>query len=234
MSNDAPNGEIKFADNNVLVTPGVITYTAHTGEKRQFYFQCNPASLTRSRTVTRTDTKAGTPTMGTTHERGAAGKKFTHRPSTWRFDSIEIWIDASNPPCIASTPAPQPAGKPPRIAASWAVAPLPTAYKREQPKKFSEAMQAVMEAIKHLEAICEPGPVPTENEHQQGMPPLPDAPRVVLWVGERAWAGYVTSVTILEKEFTHDLAPRLVKATLSLELVPTTYDLEKGNLGGAL
>jgi hypothetical protein len=235
MSNDRPmNQQPPFDDNHVVVTPGAISYWDHQGKPQRFYFQCNPTSLTRSRSVTRTTTKAGNKNSGTTTKPGEAGKKFTHDAGWWQFDSFEIWFDASNPQYAASPPPESPPDAHKRDPASWSVTPLPRSHKREEPKTMKAATEAVMAGIKHLEALCEPGHMPTENEHQLGWPPAPSPPSMVLWFGERAWAGYVKSVTILEKEFTPDLIPKLVKATLSLELIPVKSKLDMGKFGGEL
>src|SRR5262249_18417042 len=75
---------------SVVVTPGLIEYTDRQGNKQKFYFQCNPTTLTRSRTITRSDTAAADQAAGTTDKRGQAGRKFTLRPTTWRIDSLEL------------------------------------------------------------------------------------------------------------------------------------------------
>lgn len=194
----------QFDDNYATVTPGVIEYTDDRGALQTFYFQCNPTSLTRTRTVTRVDSKAGNPAMGTKVTRGQAGRKFTHKVSSWRVDSFELWFDASTPYYTGSTT-----------------------------RSVNGSFTSVMEGIKHLETISEPGPVPSENESQTGAPPAPSPPRVVLRLGHRAWAGYVTSLTILEKEFTPKLVPRLVKATLSLDLVSEESKIAQGRTGAS-
>jgi hypothetical protein len=92
-----------------------------------------------------------------------------------------------------------------------------------------------LDGIKHLEALIEPKYPEDENEHPAGWRPMTEPPRVRLWYGKkqkRVFEGYVTSVTILEKEFTPDLYPRLVKASLSLELIPLQPSVNQGKTGG--
>jgi hypothetical protein len=178
-----------FADLTVVPTRGEIYYTDLKGKPQKFVFQCNPTTLTRSRRITRTESKATNPTAGSKKTAGQAGRKFTHKADEWRFESLELWFDAS-------MPFPTPPG----------------------------GLAGVQAGIEHLEAICEPGPEPSENESQIGAPPAPSPPEITLNLGNRSWKCFVNSVTILEKEFTPALVPRLVKATLSLELMPDERD----------
>lgn len=186
----------------VKVTPGVIEYTDFEGNKKKFFFQCNPPTLTRSRSVTRTDTKATNP-AGTKTQRGEAGRKFTHDVSSWKLESLELWFDASMP------------------------------YWTDLSNRSSAApLTAVQTGIAHLEAICEPGPAPTENDHRTGAPPRPSPPLLTITIGSRSWQGFVSSVSILEKEFTPDLVPRQVKATLSFEIIETLQQQDQKKIGG--
>jgi hypothetical protein len=186
----------------VQVPPGLIEYLDHGGQHQKFYFQLNPTSLSRSRTINRTDSPATNQAAGTKTARGEAGRRYTLKANPWKIDTIELWFDAQMP--------------------HWTNG------------KLSEegGLDAVKEGIKHLEAISEPGPVTTENESQTGAPPLPNTPLVTLTLGTRTWQGHVASMTILEKEFTRELVPKQVKATLSLELVVTEPQLQQGKLGG--
>jgi hypothetical protein len=175
---------------HVKTVPGTIDYTNHKRKKLTFCFQCTPTSLTRSRTVSRIDTQAGNP-VGSVTDRGAAGRKFTHKTSIWQIEPLELWFDASRP--------------------YWT---SPTTLNEKG------SVKAVEEGIAHLEAIIEPGPVPSEIDPVTGAPPLPSPPLLQIRFGTKnVWYGYASSVTILMKELTPDLRPRLVKATLAVELV---------------
>jgi hypothetical protein len=187
----------------VKLTPGLISYTDGDGVKQRFYFQCNPTSLTRSRSASRTDTKATTP-AGTSTERGEAGRKYTHRVSPWKLESIELWLDASMP------------------------------YWSDQTNRKEEgSFEAVQRGLEHLRAISEPGPVRKENNHRTGAPPQPSPPLLTFTLGERSWIGHVSSLSIVEKEFTPDrLLPKQIKATLSLDIIETLQQLDQGKTGG--
>jgi hypothetical protein len=187
---------------HVQVTPGVISYVDNQGAPQKFYFQCNPESLTRSRTINRTDSPATNQAAGTRTARGEIGRRYTLKANSWKLDTIELWFDASMP------------------------------HFRTGVRSEDEGFEAVQAAIQHLHAISEPGPVPTENESQTGAPPLPPTPLITLTLGNRTWQGHVSSLSIVERNFTPMLLPRQVKATLGIELVVTEQQLEQGKLGG--
>jgi hypothetical protein len=186
---------------HVQVTPGLIEYVDNQGTAQKFYFQCNPASLSRSRTINRTDSQATNQAAGTKTARGEAGRKYTLKANAWRLDTIELWFDASMPHWVTG--------------------------KRSE----DGGLDAVQKSLKHLEAISEPGPVPSENESQTGAPPLPSPPLITLTLGTRTWQGHVSSLSIVEQDFTPDLVPRRVKVTLGIEPVVTEAQLERGKLG---
>jgi hypothetical protein len=198
----------------VQAWPGMIEYFDPQGDKQTLFFQCNPTSLTRSRTITRVDSKAGNPAEGTTQQRGKVGRKFSHKPTPWTFEGLELLFDASMP----------------YLLSSYVFAPEGEhlGFGIKHPQNLID----IREAIKHVEAISEPGPVRTENASQQGAPPAPSQPLITLTLGRRQWQGYVNSVTIAEKDFTPDLVPRQVKVTLGLELTLTHADLDLGKTGG--
>jgi hypothetical protein len=186
----------------VQVTPGLIEYTDAQGTAQKFYFQCNPASLSRTRTINRTDSPATNQAAGTKTARGEAGRKYTLKANAWKLDTIELWFDASMPHIGGD-------GK----------------------RVEDGGLDAVQQSIKHLEAISEPGPVPSENESQTGAPPLPSPPLLTLTLGTRTWQGHVSSISIVEQDFTYDLVPRRIKVTLGIEPVVTEAQLETGKLG---
>lgn len=197
-------------DDKVLhakVTEGMIEYVDLDGKPQRLVFQCTPTSLTRSRSLSRIDSKASNPAQGTKTNRGEAGRKYTHTATPWRIDSIELWFDASLPYTTSGSA-------------------------RADGVSHADNVQAIADAIDHIETIAEPGPPSTEEESQTNSPPRPSPPLVTLLLGKRQWQGYVSSVTILEKEFTPDLLPRQVKVTLGLELLVTNRELEQRKKGG--
>lgn len=187
---------------HVQVVPGLIEYVDNKRKPQKFYFQCNPASLSRSRNIARTDSQATNQAAGTKTARGEAGRRYTLKASAWKLDTIELWFDASMP--------------------HWTEGTLVE----------GGGLEAVQRSIEHLEAISEPGPVPSENESQTGAPPLPSPPLITLTLGKRTWQGHVSSLSIVEQEFTPDLVPRRIKVTLGIEPVVTEAQLEQGKLGG--
>ncbi|WP_437729246.1 hypothetical protein [Sorangium sp. So ce861] len=189
-------------NDQVKVTPGLISYVDHDGKNQSFYFQCNPTSLTRSRSATLQETRATNP-AGTRTSRGEAGRKYTHQVSKWKIESLELWFDASMP--------------------YWTDA---------EHLADEENLTAVLSCIQHLERICEPGPVPTENDQVTGAPPQPSPPLLQLTLGNRTWSCYVSSISVVEKEFTPDLVPRQVKATLSFDVIETPQQIEQNKAGG--
>lgn len=188
----------------LAVTPGRIEYVDPQGARQTFYFQCNPTSLSRSRSIEQVTSQATNNAAGTKTPTGAAGRKYSHKANAWRLDSLELSLDASMP--------------------HWTSAGT---------RAEGGGLEAVEAAIKHLEAISEPGPVRTESRSQLGAPPHPSPPLVTLILGRRSWQGHVSSMSIVEKDFTHDLVPRQIKVTLSLEVVVTERQLER-TLGGEL
>jgi len=191
----------------VSVVNGQIEYKDPQGQPKTFVFQCNPASVTRSRTIQRTETRAGNTAEGTTTRPGPAGRKFTHKPTPWRFESLELWFDASVP-----------------YTTSGSV--------NAEGVTVASNLDAIAAALDHLEAISEPGSPSNQNDSQSGSPPAPSPPQVTLRLGKRVWKGYVNSVSILEKDFTWDLVPKQVKVTLGLELEVSRQDLDRNRPGG--
>lgn len=186
---------------HVQVTPGFISYKDKNGKDQTFYFQCNPTSLTRSRAFSQVDSRASNGAQGSKTATGEVGRKFTHKASTWTLDAIELWFDASMP--------------------HWSGG------------KYSErdGLNAVKESIQHLEAISEPIPLSSENASQSGAPPFPSPPLITLTLGTRSWSGYVSSLSILEKDFTPDLVPKQLKVTLGLSLIITDQQLKQDKTG---
>jgi hypothetical protein len=191
----------------VQVAPGKIEYLDSRGNNQTIVFQCNPTSLTRSRSITRQDTRAGNTTEATTTRPGMAGRKYTHKPTPWKIESLELWFDASLP-----------------YSSSGNV--------RAEGMPHRDNLSAISEALEHLEAISEPVQASNENESQEGAPPAPSPPKVALTLGRRRWEGYVNSISILEKDFTPDLVPKQLKVTLGLEMVLTRSDYELRKTGG--
>jgi hypothetical protein len=191
----------------VPTTPGWIEYVYGSGPKRTLYFQANPQQFTRSRTIQRIDSRAGNGVQGSPVEREAPGRKFTLRAEPWKIENLELSFDISRPFFTSPT------------------------YRAEQ-LSHKVQVERMQEVIDHLERIAEPGPVRTRNEAQTGFPPAPSPPLLTLRLGKRSWDGYVKSVTILEKDFTHDLYPKQLKVTLGFEPYPPYADLELGKTGG--
>jgi hypothetical protein len=158
-------------------------------------------------TLTRSRNIAFTPpqaSLGATKTaQGEAGRTFTLRADNWKIEGIEIMLDASMP--------------------YW------SSLRRADDSK---PLTAVTEGIAHLERLAEPGSWKGENAPTIHYPPLPGPPLVVLYLGERVWRGYVTSVRIEEKRFSPDLVPVHVRATLGFEVITTPDQLEQGKIGG--
>ncbi len=186
---------------HLQVTPGLIEYVDMEGKPQRFYFQCNPTSLSRSRTINRTDSQASNQAAGTKTARGEAGRRYTLKASAWRLDTLELWFDASAPHYATG--------------------------KRSE----DDGLEAVQQSIRHLEAISEPGPARSENDAQTGAPPLPSPPLIALTLGTRTWQGHVSSLSIVEQDFTPDLVPRRIKVSLTIEPVVTEAQLQQGKLG---
>jgi hypothetical protein len=186
---------------SLQVTPGLIEYTDSQKKPQKFYFQCNPTSLSRSRTINRTDSPATNQAAGTKTAVGDAGRKYTLKANAWRLDTLELWFDASMPHYLNGT------------------------------RSETGGLDAVQQSIKHIEAISEPGPVRSQNASQTGAPPLPSPPLITLTLGTRIWQGHVSSVSIVEQDFTYDLVPRRVKVTLGIEPVVTEAQLQQGKIG---
>jgi hypothetical protein len=185
----------------VFVTPGIIEYVDAEGIDQIFFFQANPTSLTRARSITFTPPQAS---LGATKTaRGEAGRTFTLKADNWKIEGIELMFDASMP--------------------HW------SSLRRSSDEGV---LNAVQEGIAHLERLAEPGSWRGENTPNIHYPPLPGPPLVVLSLGSRTWKGYVTSVRIEEKQFTPDLVPTRVRATLGFEVITTPDQLEQGKIGG--
>lgn len=195
---------------NAQVAVGYIEYTDIKRNPQRLYFQTNPTSMTRSRTVERVDSRAGNPAEGTTTKAGSVGRKFSHKAAPWRFEALEIWFDASLPYTTSGS-----------VRAEGAVG-------------HKQNLLAIEAAIKYIETISEPGPVSTQNDSQTNAPPAPSPPLITLVLGKRHWQGHVQSVTIVEKDFTPDLVPRQLKVTLGLELMLPYEKIEQGKTGGML
>ena len=190
----------------VPTTPGWIEYN-YRGKSATLYFQANPQSLTRSRTIQRIDTRAGNGVQGSALEREAPGRKFTLRADPWRFENLELLYDVSRPFFTSPT------------------------YQAKQ-LAHKDQIKHMQDVLEHLERIAEPGPVHTNSESQKNYPPAPIPPPMTLRLGTRSWKGYVKSVNIVEKDFTHDLFPKQLKVTLGFEPHSTNADLELGKIGG--
>ena len=186
------------------LTPGFIEYENNEGKPQTFYFQCNPTSLSRSRSIERVDSQATNNAAGTETPSGKAGRKYSHKTNAWKLDSMELFFDASMPHWVSI-----------------------------EKRNEGGGLAYVQRAIEHLEAISEPGPVRTERQSQLGAPPHPSPPLIKLTLGERRWRGHVSSMSIVEQDFTPDLVPRQIKVTLSLEVVVDKRQVER-TLGGKL
>ncbi|HEY5955116.1 MAG TPA: hypothetical protein VIV60_01135 [Polyangiaceae bacterium] len=186
----------------VKVTPGLIEYVNRKGEAKQFYFQANPTTFTRSRTITVTKTKAGEQSATKT-DRGKAGRKYSLKAEDWKIEGLEINLDAARPHWIDA-----------------------------QSQVDTNNLAAVVEALGHLEALADSGPLLSEEEPKAGSPQHPSPPMVTLRLGGRSWLGYVTSVRIEEKQFTPDLIPSRLRATLSFDVITTGRQLDMKKTGG--
>lgn len=133
---------------------------------------------------------------------GQAGRKYTLTADNWKMEGIEINLDAA--------------------ANDWT-------GRQTLPEI---GLEQIAEALHHLEALAEPGPLITETDHRKSYPPQPSPPLAELTLGHRVWQGYVTSVRIEEKQFTHLLVPTRIKATLSFEVIVTVQDLDLNKVGG--
>jgi hypothetical protein len=188
------------------LVPGAFVYTGDNGQSQTMYFQFNPEKLARSRTAQFTETKAND-TQGTTSNRGTQGKKYTLKVERWKID-LDIRLDASKPTFISQQTS--------------SADPLP----------LKEGLEQVKKGLEHLEAMIEPGPIPSENDSLYGYQTLPDPPMVQFLWGDRGWAGFLTSLSISEILFTRDLKPRRVEATVSMVILETLRQLEQGKTGG--
>lgn len=173
-------------------------------QNRVFYFQANPTSFTRSRNISIVKTDAREP-AATKTATGSAGRKYSLKADDWKIEGIEINLDAGQA---------YPSGS----------ASLDDAGNYD----------AVVEALLHLEALVGLDPLKSETNHTMGYPPLPSPPLATLRLGSRAWEGYVTSVRIEEKQFTPQLVPTRIKATLSFTAIETVQRFDLSKKGGTL
>lgn len=186
--------------------PGAFVYSDRNGNSQTLYFQFNPEKLTRARTAQFKETKAND-TQGTTSNRGAQGKKYTLTVERWKID-FDIRLDASKPTFVSQQ----------RMSAA--------------PPGLGDGLEQVRAGLAHLEALIEPGPIPSENDSLYGYQELPDPPMIQFLWGDRAWAGFLTSLSISEVLFTPDLKPRRVEATVSMVILETLRQLQQGKTGG--
>jgi len=159
--------------NAVPLIPGFVEYATKAGKTARFYFQANPSSLARSRSVALTKT-AGRKSSST----------YARRAGDWKIAGVEIALDASRP--------------------HW------TALDKQDDQ---DNLKALVDTLEHLEALVDV-----------------DSPLVTLTLGRRRWQGYVTELRIEEKQFTSDLIPMRIVATLSLDVTATLH--EPGELLG--
>lgn len=183
------------------LTPAAFNYVDRNNRNRQLYFQFNPTTLKRTRTVTFTETKGNDPLASET-DRSAQGKKFSLKAQRWKLD-FDIRLDASMPPLT-----------------------------KEGAQASGSYLGAVQQGLDQLEALVEPGPVPSENDSLYGFQLNPDPPLIYFTWGARIWSGYMTSLTISEVQFTPDLVPKRVEATVSLVVIETPRQLAQGKTGG--
>jgi len=186
----------------VQVTPGLIEYLDRLKNSKRFYFQANPTTFTRSRSIAVTKTEAAEQS-GTQTERGKAGRKYSLKADDWKIEGLEINLDAARPHWIGDTSQ------------------VDTNHK-----------DAVLEALGHLEALVGTDALISESDNKVTYPLHPSPPLATLRLGTRAWLGYVTSIRIEEKQFTPDLIPTRIRATLSFQVVMTLPQLKSGKSGG--
>ncbi|MCG8420095.1 MAG: hypothetical protein MJE77_19370 [Proteobacteria bacterium] len=206
--------------------PGAFIYTDLKGKLQAIYFQFNPEKLTRSRTATFKETDAND-RQGTTTARGAQGKKYTLTVERWKID-LDIRLDASKPAYVGTQPPPPDFVNSPKgedLAKKWR-------QHLEKVKLQHARLTSVAEGLSHLEALIEPGPIPSENDDLYGFSSLPDPPMIQFLWGERIWAGFMTSLSISEVQFTPQLSPKRVEATVSLVILETLRQLQQGKTGG--
>lgn len=196
------NGDIPLPVGIVKVTPGLIEYENRQGDKKKFYFQANPTTFTRSRNITLTQTNAAEQS-GTQTDRGKAGRKYSLKADNWKIEGIEINLDAARPHWTDTTS-----------------------------QVDTDNLKAVVEALAHLESLADSGPLKDETNNAKSFPQHPSPPLVTLTLGTRIWKGYVTSIRIEEKQFTHDLIPSRIRATLGFEVIQTIRQLDADKIGG--
>jgi hypothetical protein len=204
--------------------PGAFVYTDRNGQLQAMYFQFNPEKLARSRSAQFQETQAND-TQGTTTARGRQGKKYTLSVERWKID-LDIRLDASKSAFVSDkqiTTNEFQSGE--NSAQAW--------FKHlEQVKLSTPQLTSVAEGLKHLEAMIEPGPIPSENDSTYGFQSLPDPPMVQFLWGDRLWAGFLTSLSISEVQFTPKLQPIRAEATVSLVIIETLRQLQQGKIGG--
>jgi hypothetical protein len=205
--------------------PGAFVYTDRSGRLQAMYFQFNPEKLARSRKATFEETKAND-TQGTTAARGRQGKKYTLKVDRWTID-LDIRLDATNPAFVSDKPITRTEleAKDDK-GANW-LSHLKATRLEGKPK-----LTSVAEGLKHLEAMIEPGPIPSENDNTYGFQSLPDPPMLQFLWGDRLWSGFMTSLSISEIQFTPQLTPVRAEASVSLVIVETLRQLQQGKTGG--
>lgn len=224
--NEKPSAPSDYA--NPLASkliPGAFVYTDRNGKLQTLYFQFNPEKLARSRKATFEETKAND-TQGTTTARGRQGKKYTLKVDRWTID-LDIRLDASKRAFASDK----------QITAAELEATTDTESNWLQHLKAVKLqdkpeLTSVAEGLKHLEALIEPGPIPSENDNTYGFQTLPDPPMIQFLWGDRLWSGFMTSLSISEIQFTPQLKPIRVEASVSLVIVETLRQLQTGKTGG--
>jgi hypothetical protein len=86
---------------------------------------------------------------------------------------------------------------------------------------FDDQVKRIANAIRFFEALTEPGPFESENEKTANANETPPPPLASFHYGPRSWRCAVKNLRIKEEDFTHDLYPRRIEVTLTLEIVET-------------
>lgn len=187
--------------------PGKLTFTDREGEK-ELYFQFNPETFSRSRKVTITETGGNSRLEDKADlQRGQPGRRFSLRADRWRVDSLKLRFDIGKP--------------------------FFRSQSKQQKAPIKDQVVELTRITRLLEALVEPGPVPSENVANCGHTEQPVPPEITLYFGDkRVWKVLVTSVSIEEESFTPTLLPTRLTATLSIEILQTIPQIESGKSGG--